>query len=186
MPRPEKVELTPEEQSWRDQIDFEAPYTHDQEAAARLAKSLFAREVIPQVRLRWVEDPDFNMNSNSKSIFQQVFIDNGTTGDRQLTDGNFLPYLRYFMDGPDLPSDVIDAFCAEVDRHQLENGSLHITGSVKDRLVEIAKAGVRRHGLYGFEAAEEFWKLAIECGIDKMHSRMIRDAVRKVKGSRRG
>jgi hypothetical protein len=181
MPRPETVELTPEEQGWLDQIDFDAPYTHDQEAAAKLAKSLLGRNAIPDARLQWVNDPDLNINSKTKSIMEQVFYDNGTTGDRLLTDGNFLPYLHYFIFGPDLPEDVIDQFCSEVDRQPQRDGHPHVTGSIKDRLVKIAKDGTRRHGLFGFEKAEEFWKLAIECGINKMHARMIRDAVVKMR-----
>lgn len=175
MPRPAQIELTPEEQGWLNQVDFDPPYSHDQQAAAELARSLLARDAIPEARLRWVNDPDLNIRSKTKSVMEQVFYDNGTTGDRLLTDGNFLPYIHYFIFGPDLPADVIEEFCAEVDRHSF------VSGSIRDKLVKIAKDGVRSHHLSPNAAAEEFWKLAIECGVDKMHARMIRDAVHKVR-----
>jgi hypothetical protein len=173
MPRPEKLELTPEEQGLLDQMDFGPPYEHGQAAAARLAVALLSRDAIPEARLRWLDDPSLHVGM--KMSRRELLEKNGLKGMDLLTDGVFLPYLHYFIFGPNLPSDVIAEFCAKVDQYPF------VSGSVRDALVKIAKDAVRRCRLSPGAAAEEFWKLATECGVDNMHARSIRDAVLRVR-----
>ena len=83
----------------------------------------------------------------------------------------FLKHLQYFIEGPQLPPDVIAEFSAAVDQHDF------ISGSTYSELVAIAKRAVRRHDLSSHKACEEFFKLANECGVDTTYGRMIRDQV---------
>jgi hypothetical protein len=84
-----------------------------------------------------------------------------------------LPYFRYFIFGPDLPSAVIDEFSARVDSLPL------VSGSSFDELLVMAKAAIRRYGLGRHKAAEEFWKLAPKCGVDDIYARALCDALMK-------
>jgi hypothetical protein len=43
---------------------------------------------------------------------------------------------------------------------------------------------IRSHGLSGPQAAEEFYKLALDCGLDADDARTVRDTVQKVQSSR--
>ena len=180
MPRPEKLDLLPQEQALLEQIVFGPPFDAPREenirrscdAAAKLAASLISRKAIPEVRLRWFNDPDLQLGT--KMSRKQIFIKNAGV-DGVLNHPHFLPYLKYFIFGPDLPADVIDQFCAKVESLPF------VSGSSYGELIDIARAATRRHRLSPHSACEEFWKLALECGVDDMYARGIRDAVRKVR-----
>jgi hypothetical protein len=77
--------------------------------------------------------------------------------------------------GPDLPAAVLDGFAAKV----AACGS--VTSGDIVPLGEYAKQQTRAHGLDGGGAAEEFYKLALECGLEEYEARSIRDAVKTVR-----
>ena len=111
------IELKPGEQKLWDAIYFDPPtprFDHDRirasiEPAFRLTKSLLKRDAIPEVRLRYVTDPELNVRGHGKSRIE-VFERNGTRGDDIFRDPNFHKYLRYFVLGPEVPSSTIAAF----------------------------------------------------------------------------
>lgn len=180
MPRPEQLKLLPEEQALLEQIifDYHDPHFYQSldrscEAAGLLATSLLSRKAIPAVRLRWFTDPQLQLGTKMSRM--QIFEKNGTSGDDILTHPHFLPYLRYFVFGPDLPADVIDQFSAKVDSLPF------VSGSSCDELIDMARDATRRYGLSPHSACEEFWKLGLECGAEDMYARIIRDAVLKVR-----
>lgn len=171
MPKPQRLQLLPGEEALLDQIDFNQP-VGDSKAAGLLMQSLMARSGIPQERLQWWTDPEFNLGSGKSR--EEAFGGDGVVDMDIWTHAAFLATLKYFVFGPDLPDEVIDEFCEYVDSHR-------ITGSTADELTKLAKDATRRYRLWGFEACEEFWKLANDCGVERMYGRRIRDAVRKVK-----
>jgi hypothetical protein len=175
------VELTPAEKALVEKIDF-APsrQTHDPEAAqemcntaGELTRALLRRKAIPEVRTRFFTDPAYNVGGRGSSRLQ-VFEKNGTRGDAIFRHPHFLKYLRYFLYGPDLPEPVIHAFQQKV----LDCGP--VTSGDIVPLGDYAKQLTRSRGLDKGKA-DEFYKLALDCGLDEGEARSIRDAVKKAR-----
>src|SRR5262249_12951391 len=164
-----------EELSLLDQVSFELDnLKHEDvqatlEAAGKLAKSLLSRSGIPKARVRYFTAPDLNIGSHGKSR-KEVFETNGTHGEDILRHAHFLPHLRYFIYGPDLPASSIKGFC------QILNEDAGTSGMVLDQLNKFVRAEVRRERLTPSDAAEEFFKLSHELGLDEHLCRMVRDA----------
>jgi hypothetical protein len=176
------VELTESEKALAARIDFEpSRSTHDAvaarangEAARALTKSLMERKAIPEVRLRWFTDPAYNISGHGASR-QQIFAKNGTRGEDILRHPHFLKHLRYFIYGPDLPAAVMESFEKEV------AACGGVTSGDIVSLGNHAKQQARAHCLDGGRAAEEFYKLALDCGLNESTARSIRDAVKTVR-----
>lgn len=175
------IELTAEEKEILAQIDFhpESFERHDPDywravgdAALRLMKSLIAREAIPKVRTRYFTDPEFNIGGRSRSR-AQVFEKNGTRGEDIFRHSHFLKYLRYFLYGPELPIQAIQAFQEKIAAcGPVTSGDILPLG-------QYAKQLTRENALDPQDAAEEFFKLAIESDLDESDARCIYDRVRK-------
>ena len=87
-----------------------------------------------------------------------------------------MKYLRYFVYGPDLPKPVIEAFQQKV----VDCGNPFTSGdSITVR--DFARQLTRSHGLRAGNAAEEFHKLALDCGLDAGDARSVRDAVKNLR-----
>jgi hypothetical protein len=173
------MELTDSEKALIARIDFgPTPAVHNSEvarangeAALALAKSLTARNAIPPPRMRWFTDPAYNVSGHGGSR-EDDFVKNGKKGDDIFRDPNFLKHLRYWVYGPDLPPVVLDGFAAEVATCR------PVTSGDLPALRYYAKQQTRAHALDGGTAAEEFYKLALECGLDEFEARSIRNAVK--------
>lgn len=57
----------------------------------------------------------------------------------------------------------------------------YISGSDMPVFRDFVRTETRKHGLEPKEASEEFYKLALECGIVEHLARIIRDYVRAIK-----
>jgi hypothetical protein len=173
------VELTESENALIARIDFKpslSPHDYEavlanSEAPLALAKSLLARKAIPEPRRRWFEDSACNIGGRGDSR-QDAFAKKGIRGDDMFRHPHFRKYLRYFVYGPDLPATVLDGFAEKV------SGCGTVTSGDIIPLGEYAKQQTRAHGLDGGRAAEEFYKLALECGLDEYEARSIRHAVK--------
>lgn len=173
------VELTPEEQLLYDQVNraplekskFREPYRGDQ--AFTLLKMLLARKAIPELRIRYFTDPSFNIGT--KKSRKQIFEVNGTKGDEIFKHPHFLPFLIYFISGPNLPKEIIDNF------NKLVAAEPYISGSDLQAIQQFVRNATRQHDLIPREACEEFYKLALECGLGVDHSRFVRETVRSMK-----
>ncbi|MFJ2528987.1 hypothetical protein [Pseudomonas helmanticensis] len=139
-----------------------------------LALSLFERSAIPEIRIAYFTDPDFNLGGRGKSR-EEIFENNGTTGDEILRHPHFLKHLEYFLCGPNLPSVAIDTF----KREALCSG--YLTGGDVNDLTPFARSCVRSNGLDPHVAADEFFKLAIECGAGPSYADTLRKSVRTIK-----
>jgi hypothetical protein len=177
----ERVELTPREQDLWDKIDFgPRPIggSHDSlraslEPAHDLARSLIDRGAIPDIRMQYFTDPALNIGT--KKSHKQVFEANGTKGDSILRHPNFIPYLRYFVLGPELPETTMEAF------RELLGELGTITSGDRRALVDFARREAKGLTLDPRAAAEEFFKLALECGLDVDDARAMRDAVMRLR-----
>jgi hypothetical protein len=175
---PLKIELTDEEEKLLGQIDFDPSPDNDpyQEilqtsclAAADLTESVLSRDAIPKIRLQYFTDPKLNIGT--KKSKKQIFEEHGNSGREIFEHPDFLKFLKYFIFGPQLPEAVIEEF------RQLVTGSYT---ELKD-LSKFSRYATRNYELDPHAACEEFYKLALECGLVKYMARMIRDDVRSVR-----
>lgn len=172
------IGLTEEEQLLLAQITFNWA-NHDElrgslEPMGALATSLLERRAVPSIRICYFNDAAFNPGGRGKSR-QDVFEKNGTAGEEILYHPHFLKHLKYFIFGPDLPLSVIVRFKSEA------SCSGYLTGSDINDLTPYARSCVRKYGLAPHDAAEEFYKLSIECGAMPSFAETIRSSVRAVK-----
>ena len=79
-------------------------------------------------------------------------------------------YLRYLVEGPALPASTIAGFVRIVQR------DLGTSGEVMSQLQAYARAETRKLSR-DYDAAEEFFKLAIECGADRFAQAIRRAAM---------
>lgn len=138
-----------------------------------LVSSLLKRKAIPEVRQRLFADP--GLAEKGKHSRQQVFESNGTSGAAISRHPHFIPYLRHFIDGPDLPRPVIEGLC------NLLNEELGTSGELMDQYQRFARAAVRKYGLDRHKAGTEFFRLAIEIGMELGDAHVIRDAARSAR-----
>lgn len=140
-------------------------------AARELTLSLLKRKAIPDHRVQWFTSPEHNIGGY-KSSRKENFERNAHGADI-LSHVHYLPYLRYFIFGPQLPAAVIDRFGEAVkDCGMVTSGDIIPLGDTAKRLT-------RDYNLDKHEAAEEFYKLALEHGMVDYEARSIRDRVKK-------
>jgi hypothetical protein len=148
------------------------------ELALALMTSLLARAAIPELRLRYFEDPTYR-TGRIKGSYRQLFERNKTVGDDIFRHPNFLQHLRYFLFGAELPDDIIKAFS----RKALSFG--HVGPSDASELGTLSRDMTRKHHLavhIGPDGvAEEFYKLALDCGIYQGHALAIRKRVASIR-----
>lgn len=172
------IYLTDEEQALFLSITFHCK-NHDElrcslEPMRLLALSLLERSAIPEIRIAYFTDPNFNPGGRGKSR-EEIFESNGTSGEEILRHPHFLKHLEYFLCGPNLPSVAIDTFKTEA----LSSG--YLTGEDVNDLAPFARSCVRSNGLEPHVAADEFFKLAVECGAGPSYADMLRKSLRAIK-----
>src|SRR5690606_30402495 len=131
------------------------------------------RGAVPAVRISYFTDAEFHVGGRGKSR-QDIFENNGTSGDEVLRHPNFLKHLRYFLYGPDLPAEVILKF-----RSKAYDG--HLSGSDVLDLAPYARSSARQNPLHPNAAADEFFKLAAECGAMPGFAENLRKAIRAIR-----
>jgi hypothetical protein len=172
------IELTERESGLLAQIAFH--YTsHDELRAsltpmAALTESLLERGAIPEMRLLYFTDPERNPGGRGKSR-QQVFERNGTSDTEICSHPHFLKYLEYFIYGPNLPLSIVAKF-----KEAMSFSGYLTAGDIND-LVPGARAAVRSARLNPHDAAEEFHKLALECGAMPSSAESIRKSILAVR-----
>jgi hypothetical protein len=165
-----KIEIR--ERAWND-LDYQQRQSNG-DLVCRLMDSLIARKAIPEPRLRFFNDPDYNIGAGRRSRYEG-FEKNGTKGDKIFRHGHFLKYLRYFLFGADLPPGVIASFVGRV----ADCGT--ITSGDIEPLEKFARQQTREHGLAPKEAADEFYKLALDLNLSQSYAASIRKSVMTVR-----
>jgi hypothetical protein len=171
------IELTDKEHELIAKISFDWE-THDElrasiEPMTALSEALLRRGAIPGARRLYFTDPERNPGGRGKSR-QDVFEKNGTVGEEILRHPNFLKYLEYFIYGPDLPPDIVRKF-----KDAAREG--HLSHNDVLELVPAARRVVREHNLKPYEASEEFYKLALECGAMPSSADSVRRAIKAIR-----
>lgn len=137
-----------------------------------LLASLVERKAIPEIRLKYWSDPEYHLG-RLKTSYKGIFERNGNQGDEIYIHPNFLPYLRYFLFGAQLPAAAIAEFKAVVgDSDWVSSGD--ITNITKG-----TRAIVRKFGLQNDD--EEFYRLALDVGLNQLFAKSVRDTVKQVR-----
>lgn len=176
---PSKIELTAPEQALLEKIAFPPTRDHDAvraslDPAEALTRSLCGRNAIPEARLRWFQDPECNPGGRGKSR-EQLFEQGSSDSESILRHPNFLRRLHYFIFGPALPVALMERFC---DAIHFQSGDLE---PLRKLARELTREMVRQHSRNAFEASEEFYKLALECGLSTRFAESIGKTARTVK-----
>lgn len=171
------IALTPEEQAlfsmirfdWKNHEELRDSLVHME----ALASSILKRCVVPKIRIAYFTDSEFNVGGRGKSR-QDIFEKNGTSGNEILRHPHFLKHLEYFVCGPDLPTEAVSKF-------KSETSDGHLSGSDVVDLTAYARSYVRQNNLEPYYAADEFFKLAVECGSMPGFAENLRKSIRSVK-----
>ena len=179
------IELTSDESTLVQAIVFRLPHRNHGEAHAAylankhlilaLLKSLSGRDAIPTQRLKYWNDPDYIADRRFKTSHKGMFERNGRVGDDIYTHPHFLPYLRYFLFGADLPHSAIEKFEKKVGNPDwITSGDIIPIG-------ECARDLARRHNLEKRHASEEFYKLCLDMGLQRYIARSVMNSVKKLR-----
>ncbi|WP_430449444.1 hypothetical protein [Rhodophyticola sp.] len=152
-------------------FDHEA-YERQGPLVLRLLKSLTERNAIPEHRLRYWSDPEYQIG-RVKASHRGLFERNGTMGQDIYTHPHFLKYLRYFLFGAQLPADVIAEF------ERIVGNPEWVTSGDVTEITKGTRKLVREKRLRGYE--EEFYRLALDIGLDQWFAKSVRDAVKQVR-----
>lgn len=150
--------------------DAHAKYLANREPILALMRSLIERRALPAHRLHYWTDPEFKPGGFRTSR-EGIFERNGCSGEEIFIHPNFLKHLRYFLFGSELPEAVITAF------EQKAANPEWVSSSDGIPLGKFARGLARQHGLERETAAEEFFKLCLDMGINLSTALSIRRAV---------
>lgn len=175
------IALTAVEQELLDKLTFDVqlstPYEErlkNLDHAGELTECLLERSAIPQHRLDWFTQPEHNIGGRGSSR-EEIFRRNASPGADIFRHPHFLKHLRYFIFGPDLPEQLMSSFQIEVEKCGM------VTSGDIIPLANFARQQVRMCSLDARHASEEYFKLALEAGLDADQARTIRDKVRQVR-----
>jgi hypothetical protein len=176
------IDLTDDERTLFAQITFDWDVrTHDperfernSEAVVQLITALLKRNSIPGHRLKYFNDPDYR-RGRIKGSRRDLFRRNGRSDEEILRHPHFLEHARYFVCGPDLPDAPMREF-----REAVRNCG-HVSPGDAIDLANLARRQVRTFDLASHDAAEEYFKLALDGGVWVSHALHIEDRVRKLR-----
>lgn len=160
--------------SHHDHADGHAAYNANKEPILALLGSLSERKAVPLQRLNYWSDPRYNfgrVKASRKGLFER----NGCTGSEIYTHPHFIPYLRYFLFGPELPDDVIAKFEAKVGNPEW------VTSSDVVPIGKFARDLTREHHLDVSDAPEEFFKLCLDMALSLSTAESVMRSVRQVR-----
>lgn len=175
-----KIELTADEEKLASEIEFDPgkikgheEWRKNSEIAYNLARSLLLRKAVPDHRLRFFnENPSYHPGGRNKSR-RDYWHANGNNDAEILRHNNFLPFLRYFIHGPDLPTSLVSEY-----RTRVDDCGMVTSGDIVP-LSKFARDLWRRTGKQ--HEAEKFFQLALECGLSASRAASIYDAVKKAR-----
>jgi hypothetical protein len=170
------IVLTNDEQLAFDEIDL-SPDARSVDAIRAngkrvplLMESLEARQAIPMHRILYFVDPAYTRLG--KSSYRSLFKMNAQ---QMYGHYNFLQYFRYFVLGAHLPGNIVEQFTMEIGRRDWAGSSDAIDLSI------LAKKHVKSLSLNPHHASEEFFRLCLDCGVDRMNAAAIRERVRTMR-----
>lgn len=179
------IALTPEESAIAEAMTFDPlvfcgdhqAFLKNADLAHDLASSLLARDAIPEQRLRYFTDAEYNPGGRGRSR-RESFEWNMPIGDHLFRHPHFLKYLRYFIHGASLPPSVEAAFIrAAHDCGPFSSGDMAPLGSTARQLASTYRLEPKT-------AADEFFKLCLDLGMSAGYAGSIRSSVQQLKARR--
>jgi len=171
------IELTEEELALLADIEFDVlrldhvRLVRQAPQVLHLLKSLVDREAIPEARLRYWSEPEYQIG-RVKGSRKGLFERNGRQGQEIYTHPHFLEYLRYFLFGAQLPEQAI----AELE--EIVGNAEWVTSGDVTKITKGTRRIVREHGLQGEH--EEFYRLALDMGLSQSFARTVLAAAKQV------
>lgn len=137
-----------------------------------LIQELLKRDIIPEQRLRYFIDPEYNA-SKSKMSHQQIFERNGTKGEEVFDHPHFRKYLSFFIEGADLPATMKELLDERFELTQSEDFADLVYQYVltNKKNLEI---------ISGWDCAEEIYKYLIDKGVVLWKAQQIRQKVKQL------
>lgn len=170
------IDLTLQEKELADCIKFQGvnsdEYAQNCDNVLKPMARLEGRNAIPEQRLRYFTDKDYKFGGRSGNSWREIIIKNDRSGDNVYTNPSFLKFLHYFLYGANLQELVIAEFSEKV------RACGRVGPSDALDLGNVARKMVREHGLSACDAAEEFYKLALDCDVFVSHAIRIGEAVK--------
>lgn len=184
------IELTEAEREWSSGIDWllerslhvdvSAVYLQNKPLIVPLVRSLLERDAIPRIRRRYVTDSELNIGGYKDTSVIGTFQRNGSSGDDMISHLHFLEYAWYFIHGAKLPDDTKGEFLDVATDPWMELMPLRKTAS------RLFREDVRRGRLARRDVDsvhEEFFKLALDCGVDDYVAVSVRNHIMQVRAS---
>lgn len=166
-----KVVLTQEESGLYQQARTLPERDSDKwESQSRLFGSLVKRGAIPQSRLRYFCEPEYNAHNTKKSR-KAVFEENGTTGEAIYRHPDFAKHLAYFIEGPMVGKSLRNTVKAAIESYG------PITSGDYEELVGLFRAHIRPKER-NEKIAEECYKLVLEFADNPSLASDVRHAMR--------
>ena len=178
------IELSDEEKALVEAIDLRMSHSnHDEGHTAykanqrpilALLESLNERGAIPEERLKYWNDPDYyagRLKASHKGVVER----NGCTGQEIYTHPHFIPYLRYFLFGADLPDAVIAKFEGKVGNPDW------VTSSDILPIGKGARDLARQYRLDRAHAPEEFFRLCLDMGLGLSTATSVMRSVKQIR-----
>lgn len=141
-------------------------------ASRELFQLLMQRHAIPEQRLRYFADKNYNP-SNTRASKRELFLRNAHTNDAMYEHPHFWKYLLYFINGAELPRAIIETF-AEIAANEMRD---------YDALSKFSRKATRSVAGDSGSKADEFYKLALDCECGLSEALGIRRAVMQVKSA---
>jgi hypothetical protein len=171
IPEIKRIDLTAEEAKLCQQMEdeFAKGGGYKGEHALWLFRSLYSRKAIPEVRLEQITKPQPGHRSG-KSYIDRMQAHGNSIHD-VAKDWSFVDHLRYFINGPALPSSTIEGF------RKIIIEDVGTSTMLLARLRKFVREQTRHLYLQRSKARDEFWKLAKEADY------RIPESIREAAGS---
>ena len=174
-----EVELTEEEQKlYQDVLSLDINEDYDErirklDSLKLLTKSLLDRKAIPEQRIKFFTDKDFQFGGAKKSR-KEVFESNGTKGTEIFRHAHFIRYLIYFVEGANLDNHLIKSIEGICDRN-------HYSDDAIGEIYNFLKSGslIPKDKSSRQELADEIFKLLVDLKVELSYCHQIRNKIRR-------
>jgi hypothetical protein len=177
-----KIDLTADEERVLAQIKFPARGValecddgeRNGELVAELIHALLNRKGIPEVRLRYYADSEYNP-SHPKTSRREFFLRNAGNDEAAYRHPHFLKYLHYFVYGADLPEKIKGLF------QETASESFVKPQNLVDRVRWLIRSSDIERYPRDYELHDKFYQLALDCECFEGDARRVRSTVMTTK-----
>jgi hypothetical protein len=137
----------------------------------QLTHSILKRKIIPPRRLAFFTDPELRAGHGNGS-WQEIFESNGTRGDEIFEHPHFLPFLKYFISGAELTTELKQGaqHLYEKTAFKQDYPDLLYTLATQRKYLPINKWEMNNY-------AEEIYKLLLDFNVPSYNAKTIRTKV---------